>query len=402
VVWSKALHLKFFSILARRLPTNASGVSHLNKHTLDEAAAMRTWFYRLSLYFGVVASLTMFGCTRSDSVAVGDRPDVAFISNNAHEFWSIAKKGTEAAAKETGLKVAFLMPPQGTSEEQRRFIEDLMNKGVRAIAISPNDSANQVDFFRTINSRLPVIAVDNDIPDAAARRCYIGTDNVAAGRAVGKLIKEHVPPGSKFMIFVGKLDSQNAQERRLGVVTELAGGADKAKDAVEKMNRNEYPVRFGDYELLGTMTDDADQAVCRRKAEDTLTKYSDVKCMVGLWAYNPPAILEAALSQKKIDQLVIIGFDENEETLKAIREGHIVGTVVQDPYNFGYESVKLMAGLVKGDASALNRPDMNEQKQIFVRHRIINKDGTARRAYQDEKVEAVDAFHAKLKELKGQ
>ncbi|MCX7700523.1 MAG: substrate-binding domain-containing protein [Gemmataceae bacterium] len=363
---------------------------------------MRRWIRRLSVITGLVASILFSGCSSSDSVSVGERPDVAFISNNAHEFWSIAKKGTEAAAKETKLKVAFLMPPQGTSEEQRRFIEDLMNKGVRAIAISPNDSANQVDFFRTINNRIPVIAVDNDIPSPEARRCYIGTDNVAAGRAVGKLIKQHVPPGSKFMIFVGKLDSQNAQERRLGVVTELAGGAENAKESIEKMNRNEYPVKFGDYELLGTMTDDADQAVCRRKAEDTLTKYGDVKCLVGLWAYNPPAILEAVLSQKKAGEVVIIGFDENEETLKGIREGHIVGTVVQDPYNFGYESVKLMAGLIQNEPSALNRPDMNAAKQIFIRHRIINKDGNALPAYQDEKVEAVDPFHSRLKELKGQ
>lgn len=361
---------------------------------------MRTWIFRFGMTVGMVAAIFTTGCSRSDSVTVGDRPDVAFISNNAHEFWSIARKGTEAAARETGLKVAFLMPPQGTSEEQRRFIEDLMNKGVRAIAISPNDSANQVDFLRTINNRVPVIAVDNDIPNWEARRCYIGTDNVAAGRAVGKLIKQHVPPGSQFMIFVGKLDSQNAQERRLGVVIELAGSAEKAKDGIEKMNRNEYPVQFGDYQLLGTMTDDADQAVCRRKAEDTLSKYSDIKCMVGLWAYNPPAILEAVQSQKKTGQVVIIGFDENEETLKAIRDGQIVGTVVQDPYNFGYESVKLMAALIQGNSQALNRPDMNEQKQIFVRHRIINKDGKAQPAYQDEKVEPVDAFHARLQELK--
>ncbi len=363
---------------------------------------MRCGIRRLGFVTGLVASIAFWGCSGADSVSVSDRPDVAFISNNAHEFWSIAKKGTEAAAKETNLKVTFLMPPQGTSEEQRRFIEDLMNKGVRAIAISPNDSANQVDFFRTINQRLPVIAVDNDLPSSEARRCYIGTDNVAAGRAVGKLIKQHVPPGSKFMIFVGKLDSQNAQERRLGVVTELAGDPDKAKEAVEKMNRNEYPVQFGDYELLGTMTDDADQAVCRRKAEDTLTKYSDVKCLVGLWAYNPPAILEAVVSQKKAGQVVIIGFDENEETLKGIRDGHIVGTVVQDPYNFGYESVKLMAALVRGDQSVLNRPDMNAEKQIFIRHRIVNKDGQTLAAYQDEKVEAVEPFHTRLKELKGQ
>ncbi len=340
--------------------------------------------------------------TSGGGAGSGEKPYVAFISNNAHEFWSIARKGTEAAAKEFNVKVDFLMPPAGTIDDQRRFIEDLQSKGVKAIAISPNDSANQVDFFKAINARVPLIAVDNDIPDADARRCYIGTDNVSAGKAVGKLIKQHVPGGGKFMIFVGKLDSQNAQERRMGVVSELAGGADKAAAQIAQMSAGNYPVKFGDYELLGTMTDDTDQAVCRRKAEDTLTKYADVKCLVGLWAYNPPAMLAAAESQKKVGSVVLIGFDENEETLKGIKDGSIAGTVVQDPYNFGYESVKLMAAIVKGDPNALKREDMNKDKQIYIKHRIINKDGKPLPAYADEKVEPVEAFHAKLKELKGQ
>jgi len=337
----------------------------------------------------------------SGSGSASGKPLVAFISNNAHEFWTIAKKGTDKAAQEFGVEVEFKMPPNGTSEDQRRFIEDLQIKGAKAIAISPNDSANQVQFFKDINGRLPLLAVDNDIPDVDARRCYIGTDNISAGRAVGKLIKQTVPGGGQFMIFVGKLDSQNAQERRLGVVTELAGGAEKCKPQVEQMNRGEYPVTFGAYELLGTMTDDTKAEVCRQKAEDTLTRYGDIKCLVGLWAYNPPAMLEAVKSQSKVGKVTIIGFDEMEETLQAILDGAIVGTVVQDPYNFGYESVKIMAGIVKGDPKALERSDMNAQKQIYIRHRIINKDGKPAPLYQDEKVEAVDPFFKKLKELKG-
>src|SRR5262245_2574087 len=301
------------------------------------------------------------------------KPFVAFISNNAHEFWTIAKKGTEAASKEIDFEVEFKMPPNGTSEDQRRFIEDLQSKGVKAIAISPNDSANQVGFFRDLNARIPVIAVDNDIPDPAARRCYIGTDNVSAGRAVGKLVRQSLPDGGKFMIFVGKLDSQNAQERRHGVVIELAGGEEKCNSQLEQMKKEEYPVKFGNYELLGTMTDDTKQEVCRQKAEDALTKYPDMKCIVGLWAYNPPAMLEALKSQNKVGKVSLIGFDENDETLKGIKDGSIAGTVVQDPYNFGYESVKIMAAFAqgKGDEELAKRKEMNSSKQIYIRHRII-------------------------------
>src|SRR5687768_781684 len=102
---------------------------------------MRTF----SRILGVAAVAAIVGlmpaCTTNSSGS--GKPLVAFISNNSHEFWSIAKKGTEAAAKQFDVQVEFKMPPAGTSEDQRRFIEDLQNKGVKAIAISPNDSANQ-------------------------------------------------------------------------------------------------------------------------------------------------------------------------------------------------------------------------------------------------------------------
>src|SRR5205814_10626813 len=108
----------------------------------------------------------------------------------------------------------------------------------------------------------------------------------------------------------------------------------------------------GDYELMYTRTDYEKGNVCQEKCEDALGKMPGLVCIVGLWAYNPPAMLRAVHSQIKNGsikpgQVTVIGFDENDETLNAIRSGEIVGTVVQDPYNFGYESVRVMAGLIK-------------------------------------------------------
>ena len=56
--------------------------------------------------------------------------------------------------------------------------------------------------------------------------------------------------------------------------------------------------------------------------------------------------------------------------------------------------------VVKGDPKVFDRPDMNAQKQIFIRHRIINKDGKPGTHLTDEKIEPVEAFAAKLNELK--
>jgi ribose transport system substrate-binding protein len=327
---------------------------------------------------------------------------VAFISNNPFEFWKIAQRGTDKAAAELGVEVEFRMPPNGTSEEQRRIIEDLRNKGVQGIAISPNDAENQSAFLKEVNATIPIITQDSDVPDPSARRCYIGTNNVLAGVAAGEMVKEAVPDGGKIVIYVGKLDAQNAVERRRGVVTSLAGGEDKCQAELKQLDAGKYPVKFGKYELLDTRTDGGDQAVCRSNADDTLVKHADVKCLVGLWAYNPPAMLEAVKNARKQGKVVLVGFDENEETLQGIKDGHVYGTVVQNPFMFGYEAVKILAGLAKGNAATLQRPDIDSDKRIFVKHRVITKEQP--KFTKDSKGHPwvnVEEFHTELKKLKG-
>jgi ribose transport system substrate-binding protein len=106
------------------------------------------------------------------------------------------------------------------------------------------------------------------------------------------------------------------------------------------------------YTVLETMTDQFDRDVGKRNAQDAMAKYADVHGMVGLFEYNPPLILEA-LGDKAGKQIQVIGFDEADATLQAIRDGRCHGTIVQDPYRYGYESVKMLAALKKGDASAV-------------------------------------------------
>jgi ribose transport system substrate-binding protein len=317
-------------------------------------------------------------CKQSGS----DRIKVAFITNNAYDFWKIAQRGTEKAQKEFDVDVEFKMPPNGSAEEQKRFIEDLLSKGIKGIAISPNDAANQTEFFKQVSAKVPLVTQDSDLPDASARRCYIGTDNYKAGRGVGQLVKRFVPNGGKIVIFVGKLDVQNAIERRQGVLDELAG---KERGQGEPAENGRA---FGNYTLLDTRTDDADRAKCKANTEDILVKYPDVACLVGLWEYNPPAILQAVKDQGKVGKVVIVGFDENDETLEGIKQGAVAGTVVQNPFEFGYEAVKILAGIARGDANVLKRGDIDSENRIYVPHRVITKDN-------------VEAFHAELNKMKG-
>src|SRR4029079_12918722 len=204
--------------------------------------------------------------------AGGGKHKLAFVSNNASDFWIIARKGTEKAAAEIpGIEVEFRIPADGTATEQQRIIEDLLAKGIHGIAISPVDPANQVAMLNRAAGQALVVKHASHAP-GSNRSFYIGTDNVAAGRQAGELLKEALPQGGKIMVFVGVLDAANAQQRYQGLKEAIAGS---------------------NITIIDVRTDNTDRVRAKSNASDTIVNNPDIAGMVGLWSYNGPAILAA-------------------------------------------------------------------------------------------------------------
>jgi ribose transport system substrate-binding protein len=287
---------------------------------------------------------------------------LAFVTNNASDFWTIARAGCNKAAKELpNVSVEFKIPGDGSAATQRRIVEDLLAKGVDGIAISPIDPENQTLFLNDAAKQTLLICHDSDAPKSD-RACYVGTDNTAAGRQAGELIKKALPNGGKIMIFVGTLDAQNARERYAGIKEALAGS---------------------NVQLIDVRTDDTDRVRAKANVLDTIVKYGDVACLVGLWSYNGPAIFNAVKESGKVGSIKIVCFDEEEETLQGVREGAIFATVVQQPYQFGYQAIQLMNNVLNGDKTVIPAG-----KKIIVPTLAIDKAN-------------VDEFSAKLKKLRG-
>jgi ribose transport system substrate-binding protein len=128
----------------------------------------------------------------------------------------------------------------------------------------------------------------------------------------------------------------------LGLLPACGPGPDKPKGQ-----------QFGKYRLIGPPPDytyldlPEKETKCLNNAQDALTTLQQEKdvCLVGLWAYEPPQLLTAAGANTSIK---IVGFDEAPGTLDGVANGRIYGTIVQNPYQFGYKSVKIMAALAKG------------------------------------------------------
>ena len=171
-----------------------------------------------------------------------------------------------------------------------------------------------------------------------------------------------LPNGGKCMGFVGLPGADNARERIEGVKEVIKGTK---------------------IELVDVRADDIDQTRAKRNVEDTITAHPEINCMVGFYSYNTPRIYEALKEAGKIGKVTIIGFDEEPITLGGVKEGTIAGTVVQQPYEWGYQGMKDMAKYLEGDKSFIPA-----NKLIIIPTKIIDKSN-------------VDAFWAELKARQG-
>ena len=338
---------------------------------------------RISITAVLTALLVMTGCGPSptgDGTPGTETIRVAYVTNGIDPFWSIAEAGAMAAAEELGVSCEVLMPPRGLVD-QTQMVESLLARNIDGIAISPIDAANQVDLINEAAARTVVITQDSDAPDSD-RLCFIGMDNYLAGRQAGQLVKEAMPDGGSVMIFVGRLEQLNAQQRRQGVIDELL---DRPVGDTHDLAFD--PPGFthleGKYPIIGTRTDNFDYARAKANAEDAMASHPDLGCMVGLFAYNIPNCLEAVKAAGRTGEIKLVSFDEADETLEGIRDGHVQGTISQQPYEYGYQSVVVLKALIEGDDSVIP-----EDGFIDIASIVVTRDN-------------VDAFQAELDELRG-
>jgi ribose transport system substrate-binding protein len=315
-----------------------------------------------------LTSLLLTGCNNqsastSSNASPGDKPlHLAFVTNNAANFWTIARAGTVQATKDVdNLTVDFVIPSQATAADQKSKIDDLLAKGVDGIAMSPIDPANQVGMINDAAKQALIFTQDSDAANSD-RTCYIGTDNKAAGRQAGAMVKQALPNGGKIMVFVGKIDAQNAKDRFEGL-----------KEALQGSNVT----------ILDVKTDNTDTVKAKSNATDTIVTVPDIAGMVGLWSYNGPAIVNAVKDAGKIGQIKIVCFDEDPETLAGVKDGSIYATIVQQPFEFGRLAITNMAKYLRGDKSVV--PDNHT---IIVPTLIIDKS-------------KVDDFTTKLNQMLG-
>jgi ribose transport system substrate-binding protein len=308
------------------------------------------------------AAAAATACSSSSGPGPAPVLKLAFVTNNASEFWKIAAAGVRKYEAEGRVQVDVRMPQNGTPEEQNQILENLASQGYHAIAVSAVAPNDQVPILNRVAATTALITFDSDAP-ASNRLLYIGTNNYEAGRVLGGEIVKLLPSGGNMAVFVGTLSADNAAQRFKGIQDVVAS------HRIVVVDRRE---------------DGTDRAKARSNVEDIVNAHRDLNLVAGLWSYNGPAIAAALESLGKKGKVLAAVFDEEAGTLQAVANGTIAVTVVQKPFEFGYLASKWMHDLAtNGDAA---RAAIPTDKMIDTGVQVINKDN-------------VDAFSKQLAEL---
>lgn len=269
-----------------------------------------------------------------------------FITNGDDPFWHACNAGLLEGAKRTDLAshgLAVVMEKNnGTAQGQIEKLRQLASQSdVAGVAISVIQAENAaiVEEMKNLASKgVKVITVDGDVnrslfPDA--RPYYIGTDNTVGGRLLGRAAKKLLESRGKtsggYVQFAGFTDNDNARKRMDGFKEAVGTG----------------------FEERDRMPDEMDLSKARTNVRTALVNHPDLVALVGIWAYNAPAIAEVTDERSVRNQTTVVTFDAQAAALQHMADGRIDAMVVQNPFEMGILTVTLLLAMHTGDEATI-------------------------------------------------
>lgn len=255
-----------------------------------------------------------------------------------HQFWQTVKAGAEAAAKEVNAEVLFNGPSKENSvPEQIDIVRNFGTQGVDGIAVAATDKEALVTPVNELQAKgIPVVVVDSAIePDPS--HSFIATDNVAAARLAAEEMGRLLNGKGKVAILNFKKGSGTSDEREQGF-----------RDGIAK---------FPGITIVASEYTESDVGNAVSQSESILTANPDLD---GLFASNEPNVIGAAkvLDDKgKSGKIKLVGFDAADAEIEGLKKGTINALIVQDPFKMGYEAIKALAQLVRGQGTPEKRID---------------------------------------------
>lgn len=262
----------------------------------------------------------------------------ALMKQNADTFVQNISDAITARAAELGSEVTLLMQDaEGDINNQLEQAEAMITQKVDAIILNAVDvegSAPIVDM--AIEAGIPVIECNTLTNNADKATCYVGSDDVDAGKIQADFLKTVLPEDAKVCYMMGPIGVSPQIYRKEGITKYLFEGSK--------------------IEVLQEQTANWKREEALALAENWLTTYQDLDAIICQNDDMALGALEAVEAAGRKDQIIVIGIDAITDALDAVKSGRLDATVFQDAAGQGAGSLDVALECAKN--GTLQRDDM--------------------------------------------
>lgn len=298
---------------------------------------------RRSLLLGSlgIATLSLAGCGNDSNGGgnggggdKGGEKEIAIVAKGyASPFWAAVKKGCEDGGKEYGYKVTFNGPDTETDvPRQNDQLNQAIVRNPVALGFAALDSEAQGSVLQQFaDKNIPVIAFDSGVPGSDIPKTTVATNNKGAAAEAAEHMAELIGKKGKVAIICHSQTSLTGQDREQGF-------RDWMKDNAP------------DVEIVDVQYNNSDQAVAQQQSAAILQAHPD---LAGMFSTDDDGAVGAAQSVKtagRTGQVVVVGFDSGKPQMELIRSGEIAGSVSQNPYMMGKQTIEMADKVLKGES----------------------------------------------------
>ena len=266
-------------------------------------------------------------------------------------FFEQIHLGCEKANAElagSGYTCLYTGPASSADEAgEIQIVDDLLTKGVAAIAISPSNAPMMANLLKQRAPNIPIMTIDADLgkDDAGLRKTYLGTDNYLMGVKFAEYLKKLKPSGGTVCLQLGNVAADNINARAAGTRDTLGG-----EKGIERLTG-----QGGWTEIDGCPVYTNDQAdLANQQMADTFLANPDLDAFVleGGWAQFAPQayaqVTDQVMDKLKSGKLIIVAGDTLPPQIDALKAGRSHVQVGQRPFEMGYKAPFVMRDLVEG------------------------------------------------------
>lgn len=256
---------------------------------------------------------------------------VLITMDSIDEHWLSVRNGAEDKVKELGNIELIFRAPAGKTDpnEQTRMAEDAINQKADAILLAPSDPAALAPVAAKIKAaNIPLILIDSAI-STEDYDAFFSTDNEAAGALAGETF-------AKLVNGRGKIGIVHAQPSSTTAIARGKGFETKIKEIAPAI------------QIVSVQYSDGDKARALNIATDIMTANPD---LVGFFTSNEGSTIGVARAIEdmgKKDSIMLVGFDKSQDTIRALENGTLKATIVQNPYKMGYEGIQTAVDILEG------------------------------------------------------